>query len=277
MRRLPVLRGFLYVVACLILLSSSSLLADKKPNSNLIKGFASYVTIPGAKAVGTDTCAGCHEAVAKGFQHAFHAQQGVECEDCHGAGSLHVDGGGDVTKIVAFSKRTPEEANGACLSCHAKGEKLRNWMGGSHSANHLRCMDCHQIHQTALKAAKESRISFDQGTRGALAAASVSPETNAIIRPMSETNDACLKCHPTERAQMSMPYHHPLREGKMSCLDCHDPHGGRDGRNLKTTNVNQLCLSCHAQYRGPYAYQHPRSRKIVCCVIRCMVHQIRIC
>jgi predicted CXXCH cytochrome family protein len=21
--------------------------------------------------------------------------------------------------------------------------------------------------------------------------------------------------------------------------------------------VNQLCLGCHAQYRGPYAYQHP--------------------
>jgi predicted CXXCH cytochrome family protein len=54
-----------------------------------------------------------------------------------------------------------------------------------------------------------------------------------------------------------MAYHHPLREGKMSCVDCHDPHGGPTGNNLKTANVNQLCLSCHAQYRGPFAYQHP--------------------
>lgn len=209
--------------------------------------------------MGSDTCATCHDAVGKNFAHAFHAQQGVECEQCHGNGSLHVDGGGDVSKIVAFSKRTPAEANGVCLSCHAQGEKTRNWMSGSHAANHVRCVDCHQIHQAALKAAKGSRIAFDEATKGALATASVSPETNVIVRPMWETNDACLKCHPTQVAQLSMPYHHPLREGKMSCVDCHDPHGGPDGRNLKTAtgNMNQLCLGCHAQYRGPYAYQHP--------------------
>src|SRR5208337_1737411 len=167
------------------------------------------------------------------------------------------DGGGDVTKIVAISKRTPEQANGVCLSCHARNEKIRRWISGSHSANHLRCMDCHQIHQTALRTAKESRINFDQGTRGALTAASVSPETKVIMQPRWQANDACLKCHESERGQMSLPYHHPLREGKMSCADCHDPHGGAAGNNLRTANTNQLCLGCHAQYRGPFAYQHP--------------------
>jgi predicted CXXCH cytochrome family protein len=43
----------------------------------------------------------------------------------------------------------------------------------------------------------------------------------------------------------------------MSCADCHDPHGGTAGHNLRTANANELCLSCHAQYRGPFAYQHP--------------------
>jgi len=186
------------VVPLLVLVAFVCLpLMATKNSTESIGSYAKYVQIPGAKPVGSETCTGCHAAVAKDFGHAFHAQQGVECEDCHGAGSLHVDGGGDVTKIVAISKRTPEQANGVCLSCHARSEKLRNWIAGSHSANHLRCMDCHQIHQTALRAAKASRISFDQATRGALTAASVSPETNAIIRPMWETNDACLKCHPT--------------------------------------------------------------------------------
>ena len=252
-RLCTILVGFVVVVVAL----PSMARKNSGQNRESIPSFAKYLQIPGAKAVGADTCMSCHEAVAKGFQHAFHAQQGVECEQCHGNGSLHVDGGGDVTKIVAFSKRSADEANGVCLSCHAKGEKLRHWISGSHAANHLRCMDCHQIHQTALKEAKGERLAFDQATRGALAVAAVSPETNAILRPMWETNEACLKCHPAQNAQLSMPYHHPLRERKMSCVDCHDPHGGLDGRNLKTTNKNELCLSCHAQYRGPYAYQHP--------------------
>jgi predicted CXXCH cytochrome family protein len=230
-----------------------------KTKTDSIASYAKYVQIPGAKPVGPEACAGCHDVVVKSFGHGFHAQQGVECEQCHGAGSLHVDGGGDVSKIVAFGSRTPEQANGVCLSCHAREERTRHWISGSHAANHVRCIDCHQIHQTALRAAKGERISFDQATRGTLTAAAVSPETNVILRPMWETNDACLRCHPTQAAQLSMPYHHPLREGKMSCVDCHDPHGGPDGRNLKTSvaNARQLCLSCHAQYRGPYAYQHP--------------------
>jgi predicted CXXCH cytochrome family protein len=230
---------------------------ENKTYSGSLSSYAKYVTIAGAKAVGSEQCAACHKDVSNNFQHAFHAQQGVECEQCHGNASLHIDGGGDIIKIVAFSKRSPEEVNGVCQSCHARDEKVRNWNGGSHSANHLRCIDCHQIHQTALRAAKENQIGFDQATRGALTTALVSPETNVIVRPMWQTNEACLRCHQTERAQLSMPYHHPLREGKMSCVDCHDPHGGADGRNLKNANVNQLCLSCHAQYRGPFAYQHP--------------------
>jgi len=221
------------------------------------RGFAKYVDIPGASSVGSDTCTACHEDTSRNFQHAFHKQQGVECEDCHGNGSLHVEGGGEVAKIVSFWKRPVQAANGVCLGCHARDEKARHWLGGSHAANHVRCVDCHQIHDRALRVANESRISFDTATRGAFTAGSVSPETNVILRPRSATNDACLKCHQTEGAQLSMPYHHPLREGKMSCVDCHDPHGGPAGNNLRTANANQLCLGCHAQYRGPFAYQHP--------------------
>jgi predicted CXXCH cytochrome family protein len=251
--------SFLAVFFVLLLVAAVSVpsRATNTKSTRSIASYAKYLEIPGAKPVGAETCSNCHDVVSKDFGHAFHAQQGVECEDCHGFGSLHVDGGGDVNKIVAFSKRSPDEANGVCLSCHARDEKTRHWISGSHAVNHLRCTDCHQIHATALKAASADRANFDQATRGAQSVASVSPETNAIIRPMWETNESCLKCHPTENAQLSMPYHHPLREGKMGCVDCHDPHGGPDGRNLKTANVNQLCLTCHAQYRGPYAYQHP--------------------
>jgi len=76
-----------------------------------IASFAKYVQIPGATPVGADTCTTCHADVAANFRHAFHAQQGLECEECHGPGSLHVQGGGDISKIISFRNRSATDAN----------------------------------------------------------------------------------------------------------------------------------------------------------------------
>jgi len=151
---------------------SSSKLQRQKSRTGSAR-CAKYVEIPGASRVGAETCATCHTDQVKDFQHAYHAQQGVECEDCHGNGSLHVQGGGDVTKIIAFSKLPASAANGVCLSCHARSAKIRYWTAGSHAANHVRCVDCHQIHQSALRTATQGQLNFETATRGALAAESM--------------------------------------------------------------------------------------------------------
>jgi cbb3-type cytochrome oxidase cytochrome c subunit len=65
--------------------------------------FAKYLRIAGAKPVGSETCATCHAEVAKNFQHAYHAQQGVQCEECHGNGSLHVDGGCTASLCISMA------------------------------------------------------------------------------------------------------------------------------------------------------------------------------
>jgi predicted CXXCH cytochrome family protein len=217
----------------------------------------SSVQIPGATRVGSDICVNCHTDIGSHFRHAFHAQQGLGCEDCHGPGSLHVQGGGDVTKILSPSKLSAAAANSLCLECHARDPEAQHWAAGPHAANRVRCIDCHQVHADAVRAAVQQIAAFDTSTRGSSNADFVSPETDVLVQPRSVANTACLRCHQTQAAQLSMPYHHPLLEGKMSCVDCHDPHGGPSGNNLRLANVNQLCLSCHAQYRGPFAYQHP--------------------
>ena len=76
--------------------------------------------------------------------HAFHAQQGVECQDCPGNCSLHVEGGGDKSKIVGFAQRPPRNANDVCLGCHAQDAKVRHWSDGSDAVKRIRCTDCHR-------------------------------------------------------------------------------------------------------------------------------------
>jgi DmsE family decaheme c-type cytochrome len=72
--------------------------------------------------------------------------------------------------------------------------------------------------------------------------------------------EACYKCHPKIYALNALPSHHPVKEGKMTCSDCHDAHGQQNG-NLKADGVpgtvNLLCWKCHADKQGPFAYEHP--------------------
>jgi nitrate/TMAO reductase-like tetraheme cytochrome c subunit len=80
-----------------------------------------------ADFVGSDTCASCHDEVSKKFATNPHQKMvdmpgnhtGVTCENCHGAGSEHVAGGGDVTKIFNPAKASAKDVDAKCLSCHS--------------------------------------------------------------------------------------------------------------------------------------------------------------
>jgi DmsE family decaheme c-type cytochrome len=54
----------------------------------------------------------------------------------------------------------------------------------------------------------------------------------------------------------------PVREGKMECSSCHNPHGSTNVRLLKIGNwVNEICVSCHTEKRGPYIWDHAPARE----------------
>ena len=59
----------------------------------------------------------------------------------------------------------------------------------------------------------------------------------------------------------------PVREGKMACSSCHNPHGSTNVKLLKTgTTVDEACASCHAEKRGPYLWEHaPVANACVTC------------
>ena len=71
-----------------------------------------------------------------------------------------------------------------------------------------------------------------------------------LLREAS-VNEACFTCHKTQRLQFRKRSHMPLLEGKMTCVDCHNPHGSATDPLLRADSVNQLCFGCHAEEARP--------------------------
>ncbi len=63
------------------------------------------------------------------------------------------------------------------------------------------------------------------------------------------------------RAETWKASHHPIREGKIGCADCHNPHGSSQEGMLRAATVNEQCYQCHAEKRGPFLWEHPPVRE----------------
>lgn len=85
---------------------------------------------------------------------------------------------------------------------------------------------------------------------------------NNIVNP-AKNPEACFSCHMDKRAEFRLPHHHPILEGKMSCSDCHSPHG-EDVRPWSATtlqDVNEACYKCHKEQRGSFVWEHEAVRE----------------
>ncbi len=196
---------------------------------------------PPATYVGEAICLGCHAQETKHFRDTVHADvfgRAVEgepgsrgCETCHGPGSRHVASGGKPGELLAFTRGSGaavEVMNDTCLECHSSGGRV-HWLGSTHDAEGLACSDCHN---------PMTRTS----ARG-------------LLR-MPTVNQTCFACHQAQRAEFRKRSHMPLLEGKISCTDCHEPHGSVTDPLLRADSVNQLCTTCHQEKRGPFLWEH---------------------
>ena len=203
---------------------------------------------PEATYVGEKTCIKCHDVEAKHFSHTVHAKafrlnprnphEARGCEACHGPGSLHAQRGSEKVReyLRGFTREwgTPvEEQNEACMACHKGGQRV-HWMGSIHDNNKVACSDCHNA---------MGRFS----AQGLLRTASV--------------NETCEACHGKQRAEFRRRSHMPVPEGKMSCIDCHSPHGSPTRPLLRADSVNETCYPCHAEKRGPLLWEHAPVRE----------------
>jgi predicted CXXCH cytochrome family protein len=73
----------------------------------------------------------------------------------------------------------------------------------------------------------------------------------------------CFSCHPDVRGQFSLPSHHPVPEGNLSCTACHSPHSGSiyKGGGTSLLSESETCLACHSAQRGPHVFEHEAMRE----------------
>lgn len=180
-------------------------------------------TIPGAKFVGMDACADCHEKTVKNFARSSHARVNAKsgklagmsgCESCHGPASLHVDADDKDKKATIVN---PGKSAAQCFRCHFDKE-IEFHLPYTHPVlqGKITCSDCHDPHGSDAR----------------------KPKGLAIAR----INDTCMECH-REQARTHVYEHEALREG---CVTCHNAHGSINKKMLTETD-NNLCLKCHAQ------------------------------
>ena len=83
------------------------------------------------------------------------------------------------------------------------------------------------------------------------------PEGLVTRRP-AELNALCAQCHQSVWASFQKPYKHPVAQGAMSCVDCHNPHGSvLPAAMMRTANANEPgCFKCHSDKRGPFVFEH---------------------
>lgn len=192
-----------------------------------------------AQTAGEPACIKCHESSVTGLRSGKHHQMndptGKSCASCHGDVSAHAADPKKNKMKNLFAKSVPAaERDKVCQSCHDGNRMLAFWEAGKHKKNDVACTSCHNIHGKPTEASIGRFVTTQRKLE----------------------YETCNSCHKQTRAQINKTSHHPVVEGKVTCSDCHNPHGALSHAMVKNESVNQLCTSCHADKRGPFVWEH---------------------
>lgn len=187
---------------------------------------------------GDQTCTGCHDeggesvlAIGKTMHGTNADNLAPTCTSCHGRSRAHINSPDKVPMpartFARNSRNSIEDRNSACLNCHLGGKRM-HWTSSTHANRDVACTACHQIHADRDK-----------------------------VRDRNLQAEVCFSCHKEQRAQINRPSRHPIREGKVICSDCHNPHGSAGPSKMLKDSVNDTCYTCHMEKRGPFVRNHP--------------------
>ncbi len=140
--------------------------------------------------------------------------------------------------------------NQACLYCHTNIARI--FPASAHARIHFEgaklqgltgCESCHGAGSKHIAAG---------GGRGKF-----------IVNPGKDPA-ACFQCHLETEAEFHLPQHHPVIEGRMNCVQCHDPHGSdifKPAGGLAMARLNENCAQCHREQTRPFIFEHEALRE----------------
>lgn len=247
------MRLIMMLTAAIALLNACSGLKQSYPLLPVAEYEKMIVGRLDADYIGDDNCVSkchAHDKIREFSRLSVHGEQIkpdsglplVNCETCHGPGSLAIakieqnvkllgEKGNrcDTSKLIDLKRLPPQAQSLVCLKCHsaASTPSLSHWNASVHALNELSCSSCHKLHER--------------------------PQQTVSHEKMAEL---CYTCHPDIRAQFSLMSHHPIRERKLDCFDCHEAHGSPNAKMLKGNSIRELCSRCHMEMSGPFVYEH---------------------
>ncbi len=168
-------------------------------------------------------CISCHNGYPEFVENSLNKYSniplGIDCERCHGPGSLHVEEklkgiiidtskNPDYT-IVNPKRLTTEQQNNLCQRCHLQGITVLN----------------------------DGKTFFDFYPSQQL-----SQTMNTFLPNYSGSENHMIMASHVERMKMSACY---ISSHQMSCITCHNPH--ISVKNTPIEHFNSACQNCHTE------------------------------
>ena len=171
-------------------------------------------------------CISCHNGypgfVEGSLNKYTQVKTGIDCERCHGPGSIHVNekrkgevvdtSKGPDYSIVNPRRLSTEQQNNLCMRCHLQGITVLN----------------------------DNKSFFDFKP-----SQSLSQTMNTFMPSYSGSENHMIMASHVERMNMSNCY---IQSEKMSCITCHNPHVSVKYTPL--SQYNTACTNCHLKDNG---------------------------